>query len=70
MKFSEIAESASAGATGAGSVASVSVPLSTQTRKGGNLLSGKKTKKWFISAIHRTFKSLNGLSKNISVTFF
>jgi len=51
MKFSEITESASAGATGAGSVASVSAPLSTQTRKGGNLLSGKKTKKKYANSV-------------------
>lgn len=51
MKFSEITESASAGATGAGSVASVSAPLSTQTRKGGNLLSGKKTNKKYANSV-------------------
>ena len=51
MKFSEITESASAGATGSGSVASVSAPLSTQTRKGGNLLSGKKTKKKYANSV-------------------
>ena len=51
MKFSEITESASAGATGSGSVASVSAPLSTQTRKGGNLLSGKKTNKKYANSV-------------------
>ena len=41
MRWREIVESASAGATGSGSVAAVSHPLGTQTRAGGSLLSGK-----------------------------
>ncbi len=43
MKIKEIMESASAGATGAGSVAPVSMALGTQSRAGGSLLSGKYT---------------------------
>lgn len=38
-----IAENASAGATGAGSVATVSQPLGMVTRAGGSMLSGKYT---------------------------
>ena len=41
MKIKEIMESASAGATSAGSVAPVSMALGTQSRAGGSLLSGK-----------------------------
>ena len=36
-------ETASAGATGAGSVATVAAPMGMITRNGGNLLSGKYT---------------------------
>ena len=43
MKMREIMETASAGATGAGSVATVSQPMGMITRNGGNLLSGKYT---------------------------
>ena len=43
MRAYEIMENASAGATSAGSVAPVSMALSTQTRMGGSLLSGKYT---------------------------
>ena len=43
MRIKEIMESASAGATGAGSVAPVSMALGTQSRAGGSLLSGKYT---------------------------
>lgn len=43
MKMREVMESASAGATGAGSVATVAAPMGTITRNGGNLLSGKYT---------------------------
>ena len=43
MKMREIMETASAGATGAGSVATVAAPLGMITRNGGNLLSGKYT---------------------------
>ncbi len=39
----EIMETASAGATGAGSVATVAAPMGMITRNGGNLLSGKYT---------------------------
>ncbi len=41
MRWREIAESASAGATGSGSVAVVNQPLGMQTRAGGSMLSGK-----------------------------
>ena len=41
MRASEIMETASAGATGSGSVAVVAQPLGMQTRSGGSLLNGK-----------------------------
>jgi hypothetical protein len=41
MRIREIMETASAGATGAGSVAPVMTALGTQSRMGGSLLSGK-----------------------------
>lgn len=41
MRAKEIMETASAGATSAGSVATESAPLSMQSRTGGSLLSGK-----------------------------
>lgn len=44
MRFREICENASVGATSAGGVATVSTPLgSTQSRNSGSLLSGKYT---------------------------
>ena len=44
MRASEIMENASAGATGAGSVATMAVPLGGMiSRSGGSLLSGKYT---------------------------
>jgi hypothetical protein len=43
MRWREIMETASAGATGSGSVATVSTPLGMQTRAGGSMLSGKYT---------------------------
>jgi hypothetical protein len=44
MRFKEICENASAGATGAGSVATVETPLGgVKTRNGGSMLSGKYT---------------------------
>ena len=43
MRMHEILESASAGATGSGSVATVSQPLGMQSRSGGSLLNGKYT---------------------------
>lgn len=43
MRFSEIMETASAGATGAGSIAPVQTALGTQSRSGGSLLTGKYT---------------------------
>jgi len=45
MKFNEITETASAGSTSSGSVAPVVAPIGkTHTRKGDNLLTGKKSK--------------------------
>ena len=41
MRFKEIMETASAGASGAGGVATVSQPLGMVSRSGGSLLSGK-----------------------------
>lgn len=41
MRWREIVESASAGATGSGSIAVVNQPLGMQTRAGGSMLSGK-----------------------------
>jgi hypothetical protein len=43
MRWHEIAESASAGATGSGSVAVVSQPMGMISRNGANMLSGKYT---------------------------
>lgn len=43
MRWHEIAESASAGATGSGSVAVVSQPMGMVSRNGANMLSGKYT---------------------------
>jgi hypothetical protein len=43
MKMREIMETASAGATSAGSMAPVAQPLGTVSRSGNNLLSGKYT---------------------------
>jgi hypothetical protein len=41
MRASEIVESASAGASSAGGIASVSMPMGMLSRSGGSLLSGK-----------------------------
>ena len=41
MKCNEITESASAGATAAGGIAPVSMPMGTLSRSEGSLLSGK-----------------------------
>ena len=43
MRMREIMETASVGATSAGSVAPVAAPMGVITRNGGNLLSGKYT---------------------------
>ena len=43
MKMREIMETASAGATGAGSVAVATQPMGMVSRSGANLLSGKYT---------------------------
>ena len=59
MKFNEITENASAGATGSGSVSSVASPMSTQTRnasiyggkKAGNLLTGKQSKGKYANSV-------------------
>ena len=41
MRASEIMETASAGCTGAGGIAPVSMPMGVQSRNGGSLLTGK-----------------------------
>ncbi len=43
MQIREIVESASAGASSAGGIAPVSMPMGTLSRSGGSLLSGKYT---------------------------
>ena len=43
MRASEIVESASAGASSAGGIAPVSMPMGTVSRSGGSLLTGKYT---------------------------
>jgi hypothetical protein len=43
MRWYEIVESASAGATAAGGVAPVSMPMGMVSRSGGSLLTGKYT---------------------------
>jgi hypothetical protein len=49
MKFNEITESASAGATGAGSVAPVNAPMGVQKRA-GSMFKGKKTKQKYANS--------------------
>jgi len=59
MKFNEITENASSGSTGAGSIATVASPLSTQSRnasiyggkKAGNLLTGKQSKGKYANSV-------------------
>jgi len=41
MRASEITESASAGASSAGGIAPVSMPMGTLSRSGGSMLTGK-----------------------------
>ena len=41
MRWYEIVESASAGATASGGIAPVSMPMGTLSRSGGSLLTGK-----------------------------
>ena len=43
MRWYEITESASAGATASGGIAPVSQPMGTLSRSGGSLLTGKYT---------------------------
>jgi hypothetical protein len=43
MRWYEIAESASAGASSAGGIAPVSMPMGVVSRSGGSLLTGKYT---------------------------
>jgi hypothetical protein len=43
MRWYEITESASAGASSAGSIAPVSMPMGMTSRSGGSLLAGKYT---------------------------
>ena len=67
MKFNEITENASAGATGSGSVATVNVPMGTQKRS-GSLLSGKKTKQKYANSIEtrKQLKLDEGKMKDIA----
>lgn len=59
MKFNEITENASSGSTGAGSIAPVASPMSTQSRnasiyggkKAGNLLTGKQSKGKYANSV-------------------
>jgi hypothetical protein len=43
MQIREIVESASAGASSAGGIAPVAMPMGVQSRSGGSLLTGKYT---------------------------
>ena len=43
MRWYEIVESASVGATAAGGIAEVNMPMGTLSRSGGSLLTGKYT---------------------------
>lgn len=49
MKINDIYESTTAGA-----IATVATPMSTQTRKGGNLLTGKKTNKKYANSVNES----------------
>ena len=65
MKFNEITESASAGATGAGSVATVAAPMSTQKRS-GSLFTGKKTKQKYANSVDARKQVSEGKMKDIA----
>jgi hypothetical protein len=65
MKFNEITESASAGATGAGSVASVSAPMGTQ-RRSGSMFTGKKTKQKYANSVEARKQVSEGKMKELA----
>ena len=47
MRFKEILENASVGATSSGAIATVASPMGMQTRNGGSFFSGKYTNEPF-----------------------
>jgi len=66
MKFNEITETASAGSTSSGSVAPVVAPLGkTHTRKGDNLLTGKKSKGKYANSVQAR-KQMNLKEANVT----
>jgi len=79
MKFNEITENASAGSTGAGNVATVASPMSTQTRnssiyggkKAGNLLTGKRSKGKYANSVEaRRQTKVNESMQDMSYTLY
>ena len=66
MKFNEITETASAGSTSAGSVAPVVAPVGkTHTRKGDNLLTGKRSKGKYANSVE-VRKQMNLKEANVT----
>ena len=66
MKFNEITETASAGSTSAGSVAPVVAPVGkTHTRKGDNLLTGKRSKGKYANSV-KARKQMNLKEANVT----
>jgi len=66
MKFNEITETASAGSTSAGSVSPVVAPIGkTHTRKGGNLLTGKRSKGKYANSVEAR-KQMNLKEANVT----
>ena len=66
MKFNEITETASAGSTSAGSVAPVVAPIGkTHTRKGDNLLTGKRSKGKYANSVQAR-KQMNLKEANVT----
>ena len=66
MKFNEITETASAGSTSAGSVAPVVAPVGkTHTRKGDNLLTGKRSKGKYANSVEAR-KQMNLKEANVT----
>jgi hypothetical protein len=65
MKFNEITESASAGATGAGSVATVNAPMGVQKRS-GSLFTGKKTKQKYANSVDARKQVSEGKMKEVA----
>ena len=66
MKFNEITETASAGSTSAGSVAPVVAPIGkTHTRKGDNLLTGKRSKGKYANSVEAR-KQMNLKEANVT----